>query len=307
MRSALVGYTGFVGGNLASSHSFDALYNSKNIETAYEQDHDLVVYAGVRAEKFLANRNPQGDRAMVRQAFENLRRMNPRKVVLISTIDVYKDPNGKDEDSEMETDGLQPYGKNRLELEDLVRGSFDSLIIRLPALFGKGLKKNFIFDAMTLTPSMLTEEKYSELSAVSAIVKEAYRKSLNGFYTLDASDPGQREELRAFFENNDWNAMSFTDSRSRYQFYDLSLLWNDICTAMEAGIGLLNITSEPVSASEVYRFCFGREFSNISDRQPASYDLRSKHDGLFGGSDGYCYSKEKELNALKRFVTGEER
>ena len=302
MRSALVGYTGFVGGNIAASHEFEGLYNSKNIGNAFGKKYDLLVYAGVRAEKFLANRNPQGDRAMIHQAYENIKRIDPKKVVLISTIDVYRETAGKDETSEMPIKDLHPYGKNRLELESLVQRGFDSLVVRLPALFGKGIKKNFVYDALTLVPTMLTEEKYSSLSEKSELVRNSYRKSVNGFYTVDDIGEEKKRELRSFFENNDWNALYFTDSRNRYQFYDLSNLWKDICTALENDIKLMNLTSEPVSAAEVSTECFGREFSNVTSNEPVSYDLRSIYAGLYGGEDGYCYSKEKVLDGLKQFV-----
>ena len=38
MNDALIGYTGFVGGNLQNQRRFDFLYNSKNIEK------DIVEY-----------------------------------------------------------------------------------------------------------------------------------------------------------------------------------------------------------------------------------------------------------------------
>ena len=302
MRSALVGYTGFVGGNIASSYDFDEMFNSKNITEAYGKGYDLLVYAGVRAEKFLANRNPQADRAMIHQAYDNIKRIDPKKVVLISTIDVYKETAGKDENSEMPIKDLHPYGKNRLELESLVRDNYDSLVVRLPALFGKGIKKNFIFDALTLTPSMLAEDKYELLSAVSDLIKNSYTKASNGFYTKNTENEEQERALRSFFENSGWNALYFTDSRNSYQFYDLSNLWSDINTALDNHIGLLNITSEPVTAAEVSEKCFGREFSNVTDMAPVSYDLRSIHAGLYGGENGYCYSKEKVLDELAQFV-----
>lgn len=52
---SLVGFTGFVGSNLAMSTDFDGLYNSANIEEAYGTNPDLLVYAGVPAQKFIAN------------------------------------------------------------------------------------------------------------------------------------------------------------------------------------------------------------------------------------------------------------
>lgn len=87
---ALVGYTGFVGSNLYEKGDFDRVFNSKNIEEAYELCPDLLVYAGMRAEKYLANNAPEKDMELVYQAEENISKISPKKLVLISTIDVYK-------------------------------------------------------------------------------------------------------------------------------------------------------------------------------------------------------------------------
>ena len=51
--TALIGNTGFVGGNLLRQQPFDALFNSKNIDDIAGRSFDLVVCAGVRAEKWL--------------------------------------------------------------------------------------------------------------------------------------------------------------------------------------------------------------------------------------------------------------
>ena len=59
--NAIVGYTGFVGSNLYTPERFGAAWNSRNIAEAYGTEPDLLVYAGVRAEKFLANRDPEKD------------------------------------------------------------------------------------------------------------------------------------------------------------------------------------------------------------------------------------------------------
>ena len=86
-------------------------------------------------------------------ARENLRRIAPKELVLISSIAVYADSRGKDEDSPMPTSGLPAYGRNRLQLETWVREDFPAaLIVRLPALYGRGLRKNFLYDLHTVTP-----------------------------------------------------------------------------------------------------------------------------------------------------------
>ena len=117
MTSSLVGYTGFVGSNLAASHEFDDLYNSKNIQKAYGTNPDLLIYSGLRAEKFLANKFPEQDLASVKEAFSNIQKINPETVVLISTVDVYQNPVGVTEDSPIRTGNLAAYGLHRYMLE----------------------------------------------------------------------------------------------------------------------------------------------------------------------------------------------
>ena len=144
MTTALVGYTGFVGSNIYASGEIDAAYNSKNIEEAYGTDPDLLIYAGLRAEKYLANNAPDKDMELILQAEENITKINPKRLVLISTIDVFKVPKDVDENSAIDTENLHPYGYNRYQLELWVRENYpDALIIRLPGLFGKNIKKKF--------------------------------------------------------------------------------------------------------------------------------------------------------------------
>ena len=113
MKTALVGYTGFVGSNIYAAGSFDGAYNSKNIEEAYGTNPDLLIYAGLRAEKYLANNAPEKDMELIKQAEDNITKINPKKLVLISTIDVFKTPVGVDENSEIDTEDLHAYGFNR--------------------------------------------------------------------------------------------------------------------------------------------------------------------------------------------------
>lgn len=103
--NALVGYTGFVGSNLVETGQFQAVYNSKNITEAYGTKPDLLVYAGIRAEKYLANSHPSKDMEQILQAEENIKKIQPGKLVLISTIDVFKEPKFVDENSEIDTCG----------------------------------------------------------------------------------------------------------------------------------------------------------------------------------------------------------
>ena len=299
----LVGSTGFVGGNLLASHDFSAVCHSSDIADHFGTRPDLCVYAGVPAAMFLANADPEADLAVMAAARENLRRIAPRRLVLISTIAVYEDSRGRDEDSPMDSENLPAYGKNRLQLERWVRQDHpDALIVRLPALYGKGLKKNFLYDLHTITPAMLRPEKYNELAAKSELVKAAYSPADNGFYKLNGAVDAAA--LRAWFAAADFNALAFTDSRSRYQFYNLGRLWRDVSAALDAGLTLLNLTTSPLTAAAVYEAVTGKTgWKNELAKTPFAYDLRSRFAGVLApGAQDYLCSEQQELDDIVQFM-----
>lgn len=300
---ALVGYTGFVGSNLYEKGDFDRVFNSKNIEEAYGLCPDLLVYAGMRAEKYLANNAPEKDMELVYQAEENISKISPKKLVLISTIDVYKKPAKVDENSEIDTNDLHAYGLNRYCLECWVRENYpDALIVRLPGLFGKNIKKNFIYDYMNVIPFMLKPEKFEELAEKEPCLKEYYELQDNGFYRCKTLLDKKREMLKVCFKKLHFTALNFTDSRSVYQFYPLSRLWDDINIALENGILLFNPATEPVSAGELYEYLTGERFKNELGGTPAYYDYKTVYGELFGGSEGYIADKESILKSIAAFV-----
>lgn len=302
-QDLLVGSTGFVGGNLAAKHTFSAACHSTDVAAQYGTAPDLCVYAGVPAAMFLANADPEADLAVMAAARENLRRIAPKKLVLISSIAVYEDSRGRDEASPMGGKDLPAYGRNRLQLERWARQDHPGcLIVRLPALYGRGLKKNFLYDLHTITPAMLRPEKYGELAAQSALVRDAYTLADNGFYKLNGR--ADAAALRAWFEAAPFNALAFTDSRSRYQFYNLGRLWGDIQKALEAGLTVLNLTTPPVSAAAVYRAVTGRDgWRNELQKPPFDYDLRSRHAAvLTPGAKDYLCTEAEELADIRRFM-----
>lgn len=300
---ALVGYTGFVGSNIYAAGTFDAVYNSKNIEEAYGTNPDLLIYAGLRAEKYLANNSPEKDMELIFQAEKNIANINPKKLVLISTIDVYKVPKNVDENTGIVTENLHTYGYNRYQLEYWVRGNFpDALIIRLPGLFGINLKKNFIYDCINLIPFMLKESKMEELSAKDLELKQYYQLQDNGFYKVKTLDDVKKETLKEKFKKIGFSALNFTDSRGVYQFYPLSRLWSDIQIALDHDIKLWHPATEPISAGELYKYLTGEEFVNEFSGIPADYDYKTIYDAVFGGKNGYICSSIKVLEEIKEFV-----
>jgi len=146
MKKALIGYTGFVGSNIAKQEQFDDLYNTSNIDDIDGREYDLVISAATYADMWRINQEPDKDLAQINGLIKHLENIKAKKFVLISTVGVYKNPNGANEDTNIDTNGLTPYGTNRYHLEEFVRNKFDASTVRLPGLFGKGLKKNVICD-----------------------------------------------------------------------------------------------------------------------------------------------------------------
>lgn len=145
---ALIGYTGFVGSNIQGQRPFDALYNSRNIHEIEGRSFDLLVCAGAPGTKWLANQRPLEDCAAVLSLAKHACMARARRFVLISTVDVYPEPRGVDEASIPDVRRGHSYGGNRFWLEGVMLYAFDTMIVRLPALFGPGLKKNALYDLM---------------------------------------------------------------------------------------------------------------------------------------------------------------
>ncbi|MDP4118451.1 MAG: NAD-dependent epimerase/dehydratase family protein [Bacillota bacterium] len=300
----LVGCTGFVGTNLSANHSFDGLFNSKNIKEAYGGNPDLLVYSGVPAEMFLANKDPEADMQIIYNAIENIKQINPKRMVLISTIAVYQQPKEIDEDTKIDIKGLFAYGANRRFLEQWVEDNFtDYLIVRLPALYGLNLKKNFIYDYINLIPAMLTDSKFQELSKLNGLINDYYILQSNGFWKCRELEPTEKAILKKYFIKIGFSALNFTDSRSKYQFYNLNGLWKHIEIALENGIRLFNPATEPVSVAELYFYLTGKEFKNELSKPPFDYDYRTKHNDIMGGENGYLLNKEQVLSDISSFVT----
>lgn len=146
---ALIGYTGFVGGNILRQSRFDCLYNSNNIEMMREVVRfEIVVCAAPAGVKWRANKYPEEDFASVKLLMDVLEKVETQKFILVSTIDVYPEARMVDEDFPIDSEKLAPYSRHRRQLELFVEKRFDALVVRLPGLFGSGLRKNIIYDLL---------------------------------------------------------------------------------------------------------------------------------------------------------------
>jgi len=147
MHDALIGYSGFVGSTLMKQTRFSALYRSTNIAEINGVSFDTAVCSAAPAQKWIANKDPSADRNTIDSLIAHLATVHCETFVLISTVDVFANPRGVDEDSVVDKTGLHAYGLNRRRLEEFVEQHFaHHIIVRLPGLVGPGLRKNIIFD-----------------------------------------------------------------------------------------------------------------------------------------------------------------
>lgn len=146
MKTILIGATGFVGGVLQRYISFDALASSRNISDFAGERFDFAIIAAGDARKWYANQNPERDAEHIDQLIEDIKPIRAHRLLQFSTVDVYATHQG-DETLLPDAEAQHAYGANRLHMENVLRGLYENThVVRLPGLFGHGLKKNLIFD-----------------------------------------------------------------------------------------------------------------------------------------------------------------
>ena len=251
---ALIGFTGFVGSTLLAQRPFDATYRSTSIRAIEGRRFDTVVCAGAPGQKWRANRDPEEDRASLASLTAALGKVECERFVLISTVDVFRDPVGVDESTEVDERDLQPYGLHRRQLERFVQERFARpLVLRLPALVGPGLRKNAIHD-------------------------------LHNRHRIEA-----------------------IDGRGVFQFYPTSRLWQDLTTALAAGLPLVHLTAAPIAIATIAATVFGVRLERTGTGPVPRYDMRTLHAAVFGATGHYQVDEEASMAAVREYARTEPR
>ena len=146
-KTAIVGGTGFIGSHLLSRYRNSKSFTRVNIKELRDWEPDLTIVAAAPGVKWKANQNPSEDLDNIQNLINNLKALSNRKYVLISTIDVFEPGMEFDENEQLPRTHPEAYGRNRGYLEEALQDCISDLhIIRLPGMFGPGLRKNLIFD-----------------------------------------------------------------------------------------------------------------------------------------------------------------
>jgi len=314
MSDALIGYTGFVGSNLRRLHHFSALFNSNNIGDAVDQAFETVVCAAAPGSMVEANKFPQRDAERLKGLKQSLLRISAKRFVLVSTVAVYADFAKANDEETSDYQKELAYGRNRRDLEEFCLDQFGRcLIIRLPALFGSDLKKNFLFDILNPMPTMLTEEKMRATTSiasrrVSSMLDDYYRYDPDtAFFRLDRSAlnaSAERAELETAMKNMGMTALQFTNRASAFQFYSLKRLWSDIDVALDAGLTALNAGVEPLQAQRVFRALTGEEMPETNGLVHRE-NLQTKYAEIWGRTGQFLEDADAVLACLKIFFKEE--
>jgi hypothetical protein len=143
---AIVGWTGLVGRELLTRLPGAELYNSTNIQSMAGRCFNRIYFAGMPAEKWKINGAPDADYERLCMYKDLLATVHCAHFYLISTVDVLDCSVPQDETGLVYAS--HPYGRHRRLLELYVAERFPGChtIVRLPGLFGTGLKKNALYD-----------------------------------------------------------------------------------------------------------------------------------------------------------------
>jgi dTDP-4-dehydrorhamnose reductase len=133
------------------------MFNRANILEIEGLDTDLLICAGLPAEKWKANSEPASDWSNTVSLAQHISSVKADRAILISTVDVYQPALDVTEENKPNYNGEGAYGRNRAWFEAFFVSQFsNAIVLRLPGLFANNLKKNFIFDLVNLRSDQLS-------------------------------------------------------------------------------------------------------------------------------------------------------
>jgi len=159
-KVGIIGSSGFIGGYLSSIYKNVYRYGRENISELALDKSELIIIAAAPATKWIANAEPKKDLENIQNLINSIKCIEDKKSVLISTIDVFPSGTEFNESKNISEKHPEGYGANRAYLEIELRRLLANLsIIRLPGIFGPGLKKNLIYDLMNDRPDPQVNSK----------------------------------------------------------------------------------------------------------------------------------------------------
>lgn len=188
---------------------YDA-YDSSSIEKIFDNRYGLLIYSGVNASKYHADRNPIEDKLHCLRAYDIFKNISAEEKILISTIDA---------SSSFEQSSA--YGDNRRLLETKILQDKELLdnskILRLPALYGSTVKKNAWYDSIKGADSIVLND--------------------------DLLNKIDFECKRFHLDRRSYNILSFVNPQSDFAWYHLDTILHAIDRVIESNDRLYQVVS----------------------------------------------------------------
>lgn len=148
-----MGGSGLIGTSLQEQASFDLVFSSKDVHKIEKLDVNgsNIWLSCLPATKWKVNENIEEDIYNMQYIIKLLSKFKFNNIILFSTIDVYTDSPLESNEHYAPNITEFNYGTNRRLFEIMVSQmlTYNNLkIFRLPALFGKHIKKNILFDLL---------------------------------------------------------------------------------------------------------------------------------------------------------------
>lgn len=209
LRNCVIGYTGFVGNKiylkLKKENPNTLGFNTKNIHKIKKGHFNEVFCAALPAKKWIANKNPTKDFNNIKKLVSFVKTIKVNIFYLISTIDCEF--------------GSGDYGKNRLYFENFVKKKFKKfVIIRLPALFGKGLKKNILYDLINNNQiekiNIHDQYQWFDLDRIFLEIKKIRRNKFTNKVIKLYSEPVSNKDISKLFPKA--NLREYSSFQTKY-------------------------------------------------------------------------------------------
>ena len=139
-----------------------------------------------------------------------------------------------------------------------------------------------------------TNRLYVEESLKSAF-KEVFVVRLSGLF-----GPGLKKNV--IYDLLHDNSLNVINPNSVFQYYDMTLIWEDIQVILKQSVPLINLASEPIATSLIRDTCFPGKQIGAQAAPLASYDVRSLYTNIFGNRTGYRLHSGEAMERLGRFV-----
>lgn len=255
-----------------------------------------------------ANANPTADRQAVEDVFARLVSLQPTRVVLISTIAALRGFGRHTAENEAIAETTTPYGTHRAWLEGAVLDTWkdNATVVRLPALFGRGLKKNALYDLLHPLPSFL---KRPDAEATFTLLGDAWQTQgswTDNLWFLNREQAEQHPQAPTWVAGLHQAGLSswrFAHPDSRYQFYDTARLVDDVRTVQKAGISIAHLCPAPLRLGDVAT-AFGVTLP-ASTAAVHSEDVYTSYAALWGAPSPYIADRAQVLATILAFLRQE--